>query len=55
VTIDTVVYYCTSQSSACYVDPIRVKLALKPTASGPATAPVTIDVKIPGSPGRAGD
>ena len=26
VTIDTVVYYCTSQSSVCYVDPIRVKL-----------------------------
>ncbi len=55
VTIDTVVYYCTSESSACYVDPIRVKLALKPTASGPSTAPVDIGVKTPGAPGPGGD
>jgi thiol-disulfide isomerase/thioredoxin/DNA-binding beta-propeller fold protein YncE len=49
VTIDTVVYYCTSQSSACYVDPIRVTLELKPSDSGPSTAPVDIPVKTPGA------
>jgi thiol-disulfide isomerase/thioredoxin/sugar lactone lactonase YvrE len=53
LTIDTVVYYCTSQSSACYVDPIRVRLALKPTGSGPAAVAVSIDVKTPGA-GRPG-
>jgi len=49
LTIDTVVYYCTAKSSACYVDPVRVKLALRAAASGPAVAPVEISVKPPGS------
>jgi hypothetical protein len=49
MTIDTVVYYCTSQASVCYVDPIRVKLAIRATPSGPAVAPVDIAVKRPGA------
>ncbi len=47
--IDTVVYYCTSQSSACYVDPIRVKIALKAAPDAPASAPVEIRVRKPGA------
>jgi hypothetical protein len=50
VTIDTVVYYCTSQASVCYVDPIRVRLALKASAAGPSVAVVAIPVKQPGAP-----
>jgi hypothetical protein len=50
VTIDTVVYYCTSQSSVCYVDPIRVRLALKVSAAGRAVAMVDIPVKQPAAP-----
>jgi DNA-binding beta-propeller fold protein YncE len=47
MTIDTVVYYCTEQSVACYVDPIRVKLALKPSAAGTAKLPIEVAVKTP--------
>jgi DNA-binding beta-propeller fold protein YncE/cytochrome oxidase Cu insertion factor (SCO1/SenC/PrrC family) len=50
VTIDTVVYYCTSQSTVCYVDPIRVRLDLKASAAGPSVAVVAIPVKHPGAP-----
>jgi thiol-disulfide isomerase/thioredoxin/sugar lactone lactonase YvrE len=49
VTLDTVVYYCTSQSSVCLVDPIRVKLVLKVAASAPVTALVNIPVRKPGA------
>jgi hypothetical protein len=49
LTIDTVVYYCTSQSSACYVDPIRVKLAVRGTPSGPPVSEVKITVRKPGA------
>jgi hypothetical protein len=47
VTLDTIVYYCTAPSSACYVDPIRVKLALAASASAPASLPVDIPVRKP--------
>ncbi len=47
VTIDTIVYYCTTPSSACYVDPIRAKLALKASPSAPGVVPVEIAVKKP--------
>ncbi len=49
ITIDAVVYYCTSATSACYVDPIRAKLALRASASGPPVAPVEIAVRKPGA------
>jgi thiol-disulfide isomerase/thioredoxin len=48
LTIDTVVYYCTSQSSACYVDPIRVRLAVRAAPAGPPVTAVEIAVRKPG-------
>ncbi|HSW50272.1 MAG TPA: hypothetical protein VLH09_08865, partial [Bryobacteraceae bacterium] len=48
LTIDTVVYYCTPRTSACYVDPIRVKLATRATEAGAAVTPIEIPVKKPG-------
>jgi DNA-binding beta-propeller fold protein YncE len=57
VTIDTVVYYCTERSSACYVDPIRVKIALAASPGGAAEVPIEIPVRPPPAlavPGRNG-
>jgi DNA-binding beta-propeller fold protein YncE len=48
LTIDTVVYYCTDQSSVCYVDPIRVKVAVVASPGGAAVLPLDIPVKKPG-------
>jgi DNA-binding beta-propeller fold protein YncE len=47
LTIDSVVYYCTENSTACLVDPIRVKLALQASPGAPAGAPVDIPVRKP--------
>jgi hypothetical protein len=47
LTIDTVVYYCTEKSTACLVDPIRVKLALHASPGGPAGLPIDIPVRKP--------
>ncbi len=47
--IDTVVYYCTSQSSACYVDPVRVTLSLKASGAASPVVPVEIRVRKPGA------
>jgi len=49
VTIETVVYYCTDKSSACYVDPIRATVALHASAGGPERPRVSIPVRKPGS------
>jgi hypothetical protein len=42
-----VVYYCTERSSLCYVDPIRVKIALAASPGGAAEVPVDIPVRTP--------
>lgn len=47
--IDTVVYYCTDKSSACYVDPIRARVTLEGVAGGPERATVTIPARKPGA------
>ncbi len=55
VTVDTVVYYCTERSSVCYVDPIRVKIALAASPGGAVEVPVDIPVRTPPTmavPGR---
>ena len=49
LTIDTVVYYCTDQVSTCYVDPIRVKVAIVASPDGATILPVDILVKKPGT------
>lgn len=47
ITLDTVMYYCTSQESACLVDPIRASLEVRPAANGPTSVPVHIQVRKP--------
>lgn len=47
MTIDTVIYYCTEQSTACFVDPIRATVTLQSAAAAPATVSVAIEAKTP--------
>ena len=47
LTIDAVVYYCTSEQSVCLVDRIRVSMELRPVQSGPAIVPVRVEVRKP--------
>lgn len=47
VTLDTVVYYCTSRESVCLVDPIRVSVEVRPLANGAASASLNITVRKP--------
>jgi hypothetical protein len=47
LTIDAVVYYCTSEQSVCLVDRIRVSLELRPVQGGPAIVPVRVAVRKP--------
>ncbi len=48
VLIDTIVYYCTDSSSACYVDRIRARLMLQPAPQGSSRVPVLITARVPG-------
>ena len=45
LTIDAVVYYCTSEQSVCLVDRIRVSMELRPVQRGPAIVPVRVEVR----------
>jgi DNA-binding beta-propeller fold protein YncE len=49
ITFETVVYYCTDRSSACYVDAIRATLRLDASPSGPEQARAQIPVRVPGA------
>ncbi|WP_051669955.1 thioredoxin-like domain-containing protein [Bryobacter aggregatus] len=48
LTIDAIIYYCTSEQSVCLVDRIRTRVELRPAQSAPATIPLTLAVRKPG-------
>ena len=43
--IDAIVYYCTSEGSACLVDRIQASLELQPVERGPKSVPVDLQVR----------
>ena len=47
VSFETIVYYCTSEASACYVDPIKATVELRPAEAGLAAVPLQIPVRDP--------
>lgn len=47
LTVNTVVYYCTSRESICLVDPIRATVEVRPAADGAASASLKISVRKP--------
>lgn len=47
LTIDAIVYYCTEQSTACYVDRVRLKAPVQVTAPGTPVLKVEVPVKTP--------
>ena len=47
LTLDTVVYHCTSEESVCLVDPIRASVEVRPAADGAASAGLKISVRKP--------
>ncbi len=46
--IDSIVYYCTEESTACYVDPVRLKVPVRVAPDGAAVLSLSIPVKTPG-------
>ncbi len=46
---ETVVYYCTERSSACYVDPIQGVVALEAVPGGSAEVQLQVTARKPGS------
>ena len=49
VVFETVVYYCTERSSACYADPIRATVTLEAAPIGPAGVQLLVAARKPGS------
>jgi hypothetical protein len=47
LTIDAILYYCTTEQSVCLVDRIRVSLEVRPVGRGPAIVPVKVEVRTP--------
>jgi NHL repeat len=47
LTIDAILYYCTTEQSVCLVDRIRVSLEVRPVGRGPAIVPVRVEVRTP--------
>jgi thiol-disulfide isomerase/thioredoxin len=43
--IDAIVYYCTTEGSACLVDRIQASLELQPVERGPKSVPVDLQVR----------
>jgi thiol-disulfide isomerase/thioredoxin len=47
LTVDAVVYYCTEQSTACFVDPVRLKVPVQITPQGAPMLKLEVPVKTP--------
>jgi hypothetical protein len=45
--VESITYYCTLQSSACYVDPVRLRVPVEVVNGGVETLSVTVPVKVP--------
>ena len=45
--VESITYYCTLQSSACYVDPVRLRIRVVVVDGGMETLSVTVPVKAP--------
>lgn len=47
LTVDAVVYYCNDQSTACYVDKLRLKAPVRVVEAAPAALALTLPVRRP--------
>jgi thiol-disulfide isomerase/thioredoxin len=47
LTLESITYYCTLQSSACFVDPVRLRVPIEVVDGGAETVSVTVPVKVP--------
>ena len=47
LTVDAVVYYCTEQSTACFVDPVRLRAPVQITPQGAPVLELEVPVKAP--------
>jgi DNA-binding beta-propeller fold protein YncE len=45
--VESITYYCTEQSSACFVDPVRLRVPVEVVDGGVETLSVTVPVKAP--------
>jgi DNA-binding beta-propeller fold protein YncE len=45
--VESITYYCTLQSSACFVDSVRLRVPIQVAGGGAETLSVTVPVKVP--------
>jgi len=45
--VESITYYCTLRSTACFADPVRLRVPVAVVADGAETLSVTVPVKVP--------